>query len=281
MGEQETSRTEEQEQEQEREHAEEQGADSPKSKGEERDFDQEVEDAKEEVKELEEDPPEKLEDWPSGRAKYETFGGPEHETSYKEAATSKLGPSDVRFHEDGKVEVEGEEADDPDGFKAAPIPAARPTRTPPASPARTGRSARSRPRTRRRTTRRSRAGRRERHGRRQQGGHPQGAGSALAGLEEFRRPAAGAARAVPAPSAHPEGRPARRSSPTPAASRRRRLPRDPLLHPARQDRAPDHGPRARTRCSVSTPARIADILPALERVADAVERSAAVSHRST
>jgi hypothetical protein len=122
MGEQETSRTEEQEQEQEREHAEEQGADSPESKGEERDFDQEVEVAKVEVKELEEDPPEKLEDWPSGRAKYETFGGPEHESSYEEAATSKLGPSDVRFHEDGKVEVEGEEADDPDEFKAAPIP---------------------------------------------------------------------------------------------------------------------------------------------------------------
>jgi hypothetical protein len=89
---------------------------------EERDFDQEVEDAKEEVKNLEEDPPEKLEDWPSGRAKYETFGGPEHETSYEEAATAKLGPSNVRFHEDGSVEVDGEEADNPDDFKAEPIP---------------------------------------------------------------------------------------------------------------------------------------------------------------
>src|SRR3954470_23865590 len=112
MGEQETGGTaEEQEQ--------------PKDEGsgeEERDFDQEVEDAKEEVKDLEDDPPENLEDWPSGRAKYETFGGPEHETSYNEAATSKLGPSDVRFHEDGKVEVDGEEADDPDEFKADPIP---------------------------------------------------------------------------------------------------------------------------------------------------------------
>jgi hypothetical protein len=92
------------------------------SKGEERDFDQEVEDAKEEVKNLEDDPPQNLEDWPSGRAKYETFGGPEHETSYDEAATSRLGPSDVRFHEDGKVEVGGEEADDPDEFKSDPIP---------------------------------------------------------------------------------------------------------------------------------------------------------------
>jgi hypothetical protein len=98
------------------------GADSPESKGENRDFDKEVEEAKEEVKNLEEDPPEQLEDWPSGRAKYETFGGPEHETSYDEAATAKLGPSNVRFHEDGQVEVDGEAADDPDEFKGDPIP---------------------------------------------------------------------------------------------------------------------------------------------------------------
>jgi hypothetical protein len=93
-----------------------------KNDAEERDFDQEVEDAKQEVKELEEDPPEKLEDWPSGRAKYETFGGPEHETSYDEAATAKLGPSNVRFHEDGSVEVDGEDADNPDDYKSEPIP---------------------------------------------------------------------------------------------------------------------------------------------------------------
>src|SRR5919108_435617 len=89
---------------------------------EERDFDQEVEEAKEEVKQLEDDPPERLEDWPSGRAKYETFGGPEHETSYDEAATAKLGPSDVRFYDDGTVTREGEEVDDPDEFKGEPIP---------------------------------------------------------------------------------------------------------------------------------------------------------------
>jgi hypothetical protein len=132
MGEKETSRTvEEQDKPLDASatpHAEgdeqvaERGADSPESEGQERDFDREVEDAKEEVKELEEDPPERLEDWPAGRAKYETFGGPEHESSYDEAATSKLGPSNVRFHEDGKVEVAGEEADDPDTFKSDPIP---------------------------------------------------------------------------------------------------------------------------------------------------------------
>jgi hypothetical protein len=86
-----------------------------------RDFEQEVDEAKEEVKKLEENPPEKLEDWPSGKAKYETFGGPEHETSYEEAATSKLGPADVRHHEGGKVTVAGEEVD-PDEYKGDPIP---------------------------------------------------------------------------------------------------------------------------------------------------------------
>jgi hypothetical protein len=78
--------------------------------------------AKEEVKALEEDPPQDLKDWPSGKAKYETFGGPEHETSYDEAATSKLGPSEVRHREDGTVEVGGEEVDNPDEFKGEPIP---------------------------------------------------------------------------------------------------------------------------------------------------------------
>jgi hypothetical protein len=97
-------------------------AHSPESGRGERDFDQEVEDAKQEVKDLEKDPPEQLEDWPAGRAKYETFGGPEHETSYDEAATSELGPSNVRFHDDGRVSVGGEEVDNPDEFRGEPIP---------------------------------------------------------------------------------------------------------------------------------------------------------------
>jgi hypothetical protein len=98
-----------------------QGA-STESEGQERDFDKEFEDAKQEVKDLEEDPPEKLGDWPAGRAKYETFGGPEHESSYDEAATSKLGPSNVRFYDDGAVSVDGEDADQPEEFKGEPIP---------------------------------------------------------------------------------------------------------------------------------------------------------------
>ena len=83
---------------------------------------QEMEEAKQEVQQLEDDPPEKLEDWPSGKAKYETFGGKEGEHSYAEGPESNLGPDSVRFREDGAVEVAGEEVDDPDEFKAEPIP---------------------------------------------------------------------------------------------------------------------------------------------------------------
>jgi hypothetical protein len=78
--------------------------------------------AKEKIKALEDDPPEKLEDWPSDEAKYETFGGPEHETSYEEAATAKLGPSNVRHLDDGSVEVDGEKVENPEEFKGDPVP---------------------------------------------------------------------------------------------------------------------------------------------------------------
>ena len=78
--------------------------------------------AKETVRQLEEDPPDKLEDWPDDEAKYETFGGPEGEHSYDEGPEAKLGPSDVRHHEDGKITVEGEEAENPDELKGDPIP---------------------------------------------------------------------------------------------------------------------------------------------------------------
>jgi hypothetical protein len=83
---------------------------------------EEEEKAKEKVKELEEDPPEKLEDWPDDKAKYETFGGAEGQESYEESVTSKLGPSSLRYREDGGVEIEGDEVDDPDEYKADPIP---------------------------------------------------------------------------------------------------------------------------------------------------------------
>src|SRR3954470_8915060 len=54
---------------------------------------QKMEDAKEEIQQLEEDPPEKLEDWPDGQAKYETFGGAEGDHSYDEGPEANLGPA--------------------------------------------------------------------------------------------------------------------------------------------------------------------------------------------
>src|SRR3954447_8602323 len=82
----------------------------------------EREEATERVQEFEEDPPSDIEEWPSDKAKYITFGGAEGEEGYDEAATRNLGPSEVRHHEDGSVTVEGEEADDPDEYKGEPIP---------------------------------------------------------------------------------------------------------------------------------------------------------------
>jgi hypothetical protein len=78
--------------------------------------------AKEKVAELEENPPEKLEDWPDDKAKYETFGGPEGEHSYEDGPEAKLGPSSLRHREDGTVEVAGDEVDDPEQYKGDPIP---------------------------------------------------------------------------------------------------------------------------------------------------------------
>lgn len=82
----------------------------------------EEEQAKEEMKRIEEDPPDSLEDWPQGKAKYETYGGPEGEHGYHEGPEQKLGPSSVRHHEGGEVSVEGEQVDNPDEYKGDPIP---------------------------------------------------------------------------------------------------------------------------------------------------------------
>ncbi|MEA2467521.1 MAG: hypothetical protein QOJ57_1647 [Thermoleophilaceae bacterium] len=83
---------------------------------------EERESAKEKIKELEDDPPADLEDWPDDAAKYETFGGPEGEHSYEEGPEKKLGPSSLRHTEDGGVTIEGEKVDDPDKYKGEPIP---------------------------------------------------------------------------------------------------------------------------------------------------------------
>ena len=80
------------------------------------------EEAGEKIKALEDDMPEKLEDWPDDQAKYKTFGGPDGDTGYEEGATAKLGAADVRHHEDGSVTVGGEKVDDPEEYKGEPIP---------------------------------------------------------------------------------------------------------------------------------------------------------------
>ena len=83
---------------------------------------EEHDEAKEEMEKLEENPPEKLEDWPDGKAKYETFGGPEGPHTYEEGPEKNLGPSGVRHHEDGSVSIDGEKVDNPEDYKGDPIP---------------------------------------------------------------------------------------------------------------------------------------------------------------
>ena len=80
------------------------------------------EEAQAKVDALEDDPPERIEDWPDDEAKYKTFGGPEGDTTYEEGPTAKLGESEVRHHEDGSVTVHGEEVENPDEYKGDPIP---------------------------------------------------------------------------------------------------------------------------------------------------------------
>jgi hypothetical protein len=81
------------------------------------------EQAKQKMEELEQNPPEKLEDWPDDAAKYETFGGSEDgESTYDEHHEEALGEHSVRHHDDGSVEVKGEQVENPDDYKGDPIP---------------------------------------------------------------------------------------------------------------------------------------------------------------
>jgi hypothetical protein len=74
------------------------------------------------MQKLEEDPPKDLKDWPDDEDKYQTFGGPEGDHGYEEGPEAKLGPSGLRHHEDGSVEIDGEKVDDPEEYKSDPIP---------------------------------------------------------------------------------------------------------------------------------------------------------------
>jgi hypothetical protein len=79
------------------------------------------EDVEREMERVAQDPPADLEDWPGGRAKYKTLGGPESESGYGEGPTAKLGPADLRRHEDGSVEIAGEKVPNPDDYKREPV----------------------------------------------------------------------------------------------------------------------------------------------------------------
>ena len=80
------------------------------------------EEKSETMEKLEEDPPKDLSEWPDDENKYQTFGGPEGDHGYEEGPESKLGPSGLRHHEDGSVEIDGDKVDDPDEYKGDPIP---------------------------------------------------------------------------------------------------------------------------------------------------------------
>jgi hypothetical protein len=80
----------------------------------------ESEQAKEEMRKLEQDDlPQELSDWPSGPAKYETFGL--DDDAYGEGATAKLGPANLARHRDGSVTIDGEKVDNPDDYRGEPI----------------------------------------------------------------------------------------------------------------------------------------------------------------
>ena len=81
---------------------------------------EESEQAKEEMKALEEgDLPDDIDGWPSGPAKYETYGV--DDDAYGDGATAKLGPPNLARHADGSVTIDGKKVDNPDDYKGEPI----------------------------------------------------------------------------------------------------------------------------------------------------------------
>ena len=59
-------------------------------------------------------------DWPTGKSSYLTYGN-EGDDRYGDGATAKLGPAEVRHHDDGSVSVGGKKVDDPSKYKGKPI----------------------------------------------------------------------------------------------------------------------------------------------------------------
>ena len=79
------------------------------------------EQAQKEIEELEQadELPTEVSEWPSGPAKYETFG--KDDDAYGDGATEKLGPANLERHADGSVSIDGEKVDNPDDYKGEPI----------------------------------------------------------------------------------------------------------------------------------------------------------------
>ena len=81
----------------------------------------ENEGAREEMTELEAGvPPTDLADWPSGPAKYLTYGNEDNEL-YGEGVTGKLGPANLERFADGSISIEGEKVDNPGDYTGEPI----------------------------------------------------------------------------------------------------------------------------------------------------------------
>ena len=84
----------------------------------------ENENAAEEMRVLEAgDPPADLADWPSGPAKYLTYGmdGSDENAAYGDGVTAKLGPANLERHADGSIVIDGKKVDNPEDYKGEPI----------------------------------------------------------------------------------------------------------------------------------------------------------------
>jgi hypothetical protein len=62
------------------------------------------------------EPPAELDDWPSGPAKYLTYGSGEDE-AYGIGVTGKLGPANLERNGDGSIVIDGEKVDNPEDYK--------------------------------------------------------------------------------------------------------------------------------------------------------------------
>ena len=98
--------------------------DQPSAQDKAQDKQRENEAAAEEMRVLEAgDAPTDLEDWPSGPAKYLTYGseGSEDNSVYGVGVTEKLGPANLERFSDGSIEVDGKKVNEPDDYRGKPI----------------------------------------------------------------------------------------------------------------------------------------------------------------